>query len=291
MKRANLDANDLDFRKFLKSAPLSEIETACMYEYMRESQTLRGALNALTEDERRKKSRELPSRFLLSLTPGQFFRLMRALQTAGFPKPWKQLTKESQRQLISLILEWKTAIPALHPPVVIEEASVEFDRYGETADQYYHWRLEPIEPSLLRKHEQSGRRYFFGFIRIDEAYNETEVGTEFRTWFRKRREKTKGGNRERWQAKLNNLVVMRVLKRFPSARQRVHHVAKFTRLKACRDYSAALSAGQCDQPITNAAEAEMSRARGKARRYFQSLFPEQEPLSYRRFTREKVNSN
>jgi hypothetical protein len=226
------------------------------------------------------------------------------LQRAGFPKPWKRLAKASQKQLVSLLAKLRKRTmrgdKTLYPPVVIEEASVAFDHYGETADQYYHWRLEPTEPSLLEKYEQSGRKYFFGFIRIDQAYNNTEVVAAFKAWFRKRREKTKGGNREWWAARLKNLAVMRLWKRFPGPGylelyKRLNLVAEFCGYKGCvkeaAEYKLRCRGGGGDEPISKAAEVEMSSARSKARTFFQTLFPGEEPLSWRHLNEGKVNSN
>ena len=45
------------------------------------------------------------------------------------------------------------------------------------------WRvgqLEPFELSLFKGWEHSGRPLFFGFIRIDRTYNETEAVEAFR---------------------------------------------------------------------------------------------------------------
>jgi len=103
MKKFDPDGSDLtktlDF-SFLDSASESEIEAACMYEHWRESQTLRNGIS-----ESKNKSSQLPSSFAPHLTFAQQFRLLLRLQEAGFPKPWRELTEESQRQLVSSILE------------------------------------------------------------------------------------------------------------------------------------------------------------------------------------------
>lgn len=222
MKKSDLGGKEsLDFRDLFSSASQSELKAACLYEYMRESQALRDPLNAETEETRTKGlSYGLATRFFIrSFTVKQFGRLIRALQTTGFPKPWQGLSDESRASLVSLLAkstERNTrGDKELAPAVVIEEAAVELDHWGETVDDWYHWRLEPSEPNLLQRYEQSGRRYFFGFIRIDQAYNQTEAVEAFKAWFGQHREKTKGGNRERWRARLNDLVVMRLCNQFP----------------------------------------------------------------------------
>jgi len=284
MKNVDLDA-ECDFRRLSPE----EIETACKYEYMRESQALRDAVGG----QKKKPPAQVPLSFGQDLNFPELFLLVLALNKAGFPKPWKQLRKNSRMELILRISKWETERKKSLPPLVIETASIELDERKleqATADQPYHWRLEPSEPNLLRKYEQSGREYFFGFIRIDQAYNETEVVAAFKEEFRRRWEKTKGGNRERWRAKLNDLVVMRLLKRFPPGKgylepyKRLKLVAKFCGYKGCVEEAAAYKKrckdGRGDEPMSNAAKVEMSSARSEARIFFQSLFPGEDPLSY-----------
>jgi len=286
MKNLDLDA-ECDFQGLSSE----EIETACAYEYMRESRTLRDALNARTEDERKKKSQDLPSSpFFLSLTEAQFVLLKLALQRSGFPKPWKRLSKKVQKQLVSLIRKsTKGAMrgdKVIYPPVIIEDGSPELDHFEG------HWRvgqLEPFELSLFKRWERSGRRCFFGFIRIDRGYNETEAIEAFKKEFRKRWGKTKGGNRERSGARLKNLAVMRLWKRFPGRGyleiyKRLNLVAEFCGYTGCvkeaAEYKERRQVGRGDEPISKAAEVEMSSARSDARTFFQTLFPGEEPLSY-----------
>jgi hypothetical protein len=269
---------------------------------MRESQTLRDALNTASEDsedERREKSLRLANAFFLSFTDKEFLSLIRALQRAGFPKPWKRLSQASQTKLVLLLAKSKKGAmrgdKTLYPPVVIEETSPEFDQFEN------QWRFGPSEPRVLNGWDRSGRLYFWGFIRIDRAYNEMEAFEAFQKEFSKRWEKTKGGNRDWWQAKLNDLVVLRLWKQFPKKPiERVEHVAKFATagFKGCKDFweqrcQARHEKRYVEQRISNAAKVEMSRARAKARTFFQSLFPGEDPLSWqwRKSAREKVNSN
>src|SRR5262245_7178835 len=133
MKTFDLDGSDirasLDFRDLFSSASPADIEAACLYEYLRESQTLRDAINAEMEDERKEKSYRLKTPFFLGFTEEQFFRLMLTLHQAGFPKPWKALPKEFRAQLVLLLAKSMRRDKGLHPAVVIEEASVEFDHF------------------------------------------------------------------------------------------------------------------------------------------------------------------
>jgi hypothetical protein len=319
MEKFDLDA-ECDFRRLTSD---EEIEAACLYEYMRESKALRDAVGgqkkgALVERRtevathcvcfglwrwampKRTQTPQVPLSFGHRLSFPDLFCLVLALEKSGFPRPWQQLGKASREQLVWLLIKSRRGTmrgdKALYPPVVIEQASVEFDRYGETADQYYHWRLEPAEPRLLEKYEQSGRDYFFGFIRIDRRYNETEAVEAFKKEFRKRWGKTKGGNRERSRAKLNDLVVMRLWNRFPrreDAIKRVEHVAKYTTagFQGCNDWwknrckaiKEKLESG-VDQQISDLANEEMSRACPDALKFFQTFFPGEIPLSCPRRT-------
>jgi hypothetical protein len=292
MKKSDLNGGDLtesdslDFR-YLYSALSSEMEAACTYEYMRESQILRDTLNAPAENERRKKALELQSPFLLSLTPEQCVRLMLALQMAGFPKSWKRLSDTSRTKLVSLLAgsknRTKRGDKQLYPPVIIEQGWPEFD-HSENC-----WRvgqLEPFELSLFRKWEHSGRKCFFGFIRIDCAYNETEARDAFKNEFKKHWPKTRGGGAPKWRERLKQLAVMRIWKWKRDQWKRLNLVAKFCNYKGCVREATAweerCSLGYGDrEPMSEAAKVEMSRARSDARTFFQSLFfPDEEPLSW-----------
>jgi hypothetical protein len=306
---------DVDAECKFSGVPPLEIEAACKYEYMRESQTLRDALKRKDFHQRPVFSSVVHD----SMRPSGMYRLMFALRKAGFPKPWNKLNKNAQRKLVAAIHEWDAKRKESDPPVVIEDAVPEQDLEGErerlvgeqsvitkpkspasataqnAADAFIRamrppiWRFTPSEPELLRRGQQSQRKYFYGFIRIDEGYNETEAAEAFKKEFRKRWPKTKGGNRERWGARLKNLVVMRIWKRFPGKGyrdlyRRLNLVAKFCDYKGCVEEAAAYkercSEGRGDQPISNAAEVEMSTARADARESFQRFFPGEEPLSW-----------
>jgi hypothetical protein len=283
MEKSDLNANEsLDFRDLISSGSPSGIEAACLYEYMRESQTLRDAVSG-----EGKSNQGLPSPFLPNLTLSELGRLIALLQSAGFPQPWKKLSKRFQTLLVSLLVTGakRPGDTKSYPPVIIEQGWPEFD-YSEN-----RWRvgqLEPFELSLFREWEHSGRRYFFGFIRIDRSYNETEAGKAFRAWFKDHWRETKGGGSPKWHAKLNHLVVMRLSKRFPDPFKRVEHVAKFTTagFKGCKEWRSERSKakkaklGLVDQRMSKAANEEMSSARADALKFFQSLFPGEMPLSY-----------
>jgi hypothetical protein len=282
MKKSDLDGSDLpedeslDF-KFLGSASQSEIKTACLYEYMRESQTLRGAISGGRSDQ------GLAYPFLPNLTLPRLGYLIVKLQSAGFPKPWKQLSRRFQTLLVSLLVTRgkRHGDTKLYPPVIIEQGWPEFDSSENC------WRvrqLEPFELSLFKRWEHSGRKCFFGFIRIDTDYNETEAVEAFRTEFRKHWPKTGGGGSAKWRDRLNQLAVMRIWKHKRDQWKRLKMVAEFCGYKGCKREAAAYKKrceeGRGDEPMSEAAKVEMSRARGAARTFFKSFFPGEEPLSY-----------
>jgi hypothetical protein len=306
MKKSDLDGNEsFDFRNLFSSASPSEIQAACLYEYMRESQKLRDELNVGGKSDQelqapfypnvmfarvlRNVSRlgrsTLQSPFLPNLGPSQLGVLFVALGKAGF-RPWVRLNDASKTQLVSLL----TGITEsrfrgnkeTYPPVVIEEGWAEFDHLENC------WRigqLEPFELSLFKGWEHSGRKCFFGFIRIDTDYNESEAVEAFRTEFKKHRARTRGGGSTNWRARLKELAVMRIWRREPNQWKRLKLVAECCEYKGCMEELAAYSQrrkeGHGDEPMSEAAKVEISRARSEARKFFQTLFPSEEPLSYR----------
>ena len=139
---------------------------------------------------------------------------------------------------------------------------------------------------------EAGREYLFGLFRLDKTYNEPQAVEAFKAWFRECYGKAKGGgNRARWRARLNNLIVMRLWKRFPKRKdaiKRVEHVAALTtaNFKGCKDYCEerrkAIQAklGFVHEAVSKAANEEMSGAPADALKFFESLFPGEKPLSY-----------
>jgi hypothetical protein len=117
----------------------------------------------------------------------------------------------------------------------------------------------------------------------------------FKAAYRKRYGKNKGGGKPPWEAKLNDLVVMRLWKQFPrgEAIKRVEHVAKYTTtgFKGCKDWwnnrckaiKEKFGSG-VDQRISDLANEEMSRACADALKFFQIFFPGEIPLSCPRRT-------
>jgi hypothetical protein len=163
-----------------------------------------------------------------------------------------------------------------------------------------------------------GREYFFGLLRLDETYNETEMVKAFGVWLRERYGKTRGGGGgwRQWQAKVNDLVVMRLWKRFPNDPiKRIRRVAELTTtgFKGCKNYLKPQTAdesrvGRSDPAVSGEVDAlskrieeinadlrnsdqreqrmrqraieEVSRARKDALNFFQTLFLHEKPLSY-----------
>jgi hypothetical protein len=257
---------------------------------MRESQRLRDKLNG-----QGKSDQGLQSPFLPNLTLPQLGVLFVALRRTGFPKPWKRLKHASKTQLVSLL----TGITKRrlrgdkekYPPVIIEHGAAEFD-HSENC-----WRVSQLGTSELslfkiplpdgeatERWEHSGRRFFFGFIRIDRGYNEEKAVEAFRKEFRNRWPKTRGGGSAKCRERLNQLAVIRIWKHERDQWKRLKLVAKFCKYSGCireaEAYKEACKQGHGDQPMSNASKVEMSSARAEARTFFQSLFPGEEPLSY-----------
>jgi hypothetical protein len=268
-----------------------EIETACKYEYMRESQALRDEIENLGTDWNREYKVFNHSGAILASRPRPILPLFAhenlraseryhlvydALWKAGFPKPWKQLDQHAKLELIKRITGWKENRKKSHPPVVIEAASPELDEElnydpGKSHARLY-WRLKPSEPQLLRGCEQSGRKYFFGFIRIDEAYNQTEACDAFKTWFEERYGQRKKGN-PHFDGKLRQLAAMRVRHHYPRGDREgilLEMTGKKT-YKTGRD-----KIGSC----TDKADIGLSRDCEQAKTFFQTLFPGEEPIRF-----------
>ena len=86
---------DLDAECDFQGLSPEEIETACKYEYMRESQALRDAVGG----QKKKPPAQVPLSFGQHLKWEEVGLLVLALTKAGFPKPWKQLKKTHEWNL------------------------------------------------------------------------------------------------------------------------------------------------------------------------------------------------
>ena len=212
-------------------------------------------------------------------------RLVVAFRNAGFPNPWKALSKSARNELIQAISGWDAKQKKIYPPVTIQPAlERDLKREQHEAARFPILRIKSFEREL-RRLQSTRRKYFCGLIWIDEAYNETDAGKAFRNEFRKLWPKTKGGGRPNWPSRLNQLAVMRIWNRERNPWKRLKLVAEFCGYKGCRDEVAAYrercKQGRGDEQMGKAAQVEMSNARAEARAFFQSLFKGEEPLSYR----------
>jgi hypothetical protein len=233
--------------------------------------------------------------FLTNLTLSQLGVLFVALSKAGFPRPWNRLTAASKTELVSLLAgitkERLLGDKETYSPIIIEEGAAEFDPLENC------WRLGQLEPSELNlfkitasggtteRWEHSGRCFFFGFIRLDRGYNETDAVEAFRQEFRKRWSKTTGGGNPNWRARLKQLAVMRIWKHERNQWERLKLVAKICGYKGCKREAAEHKErgyrGHAKEPMSRGAKVEMSTAQANARTFFHELFPGDEPLSYR----------
>ena len=230
------------------------------------------------------------------------------------PLPWKSLQPKIKEEFVDWIqvyLATKSKDQKRYQPLLVEEFLPGHDPV-ELEQQFEKWKEHAYYSAA------PGREYFFGLLRLDGTYNGTEMVKAFGAWFRERYSKTKGGGGgwRQWQAKLNDLVVMRLCKHFLHALvKRIQHVAELTTsgFKACKDcvkprtadrprvvqnsraaadeedalskrieeISVNLSkAEERDRRMRKAATQEMNRACADALKFFESLFPDEKPLSY-----------
>ena len=280
--RSDLD-RECNFKPLLPGLSSKEIKTLCLYEYMRESQALRD-LHDQDDASNRPVVRVRPA-FADKFGWDATLRLVLALRNAGFPNPWKALSKSARDQLSQAFTGWDDERKKNYPPVVIEPAlERDLEREQEQGARFPIWRIRSFEPEL-RRCQRSRRKYFYGLIRIDEAYNETEAVKAFRNEFRKRWPTTRGGGGTDWRARLNQLAVMRIRKHERDPWKRLKLVTEFCHYKGCRDevtaYKERCKQGRGDEQMGKTTQVEMSNARAEARAFFQSLFEGEEPLSYR----------
>jgi hypothetical protein len=207
-----------------------------------------------------------------------FFLLLEQLQSAEFPAPWEELSEAGRAELVSLLCSLvgpavgrkrKLSPPAVIVPWPEEEPSL---------------NCLPFEWSLFK--DFSGEECFPAFLLINRGSTEKEVLEAIRGAVRKHCPRKRGGGSARWQAKLNDLAVLRICARFPDDPiKRVTEIARLSPgFKGCKAYAeerhrAKREGREVDRRISNAAEVEMSRACARARAFFQTLFPGEEPLS------------
>jgi hypothetical protein len=249
----------------------------CKYEYLRESKGLREGL----ANPRRESAPAVSCADWIDNA-----RLVFALLKAGYPAPWNKLDVKSKEDLTQ-VLSWNSKNQERHPVFMAQEFEPghDPDERGRLVEQWKESAYYDAAPD---------HNYFFGLFRLDETYNETDAVKTFGTWFSERRERTKSGGSPHWQAKLNDLVVMRLWNRLPrreDAIKRVEHVANYTTTgfagcKAFKDdrQNARREKREVEQRTSKAAIEEMSRACGDALKFFQTFFPGEKPLSCPRRT-------
>jgi hypothetical protein len=305
MKKVELDGSDLiksvDFRGLLKSASPSEIEAACNYEYLRESQRFVRAV------EKPPTSKTLPDGqvtftgkglgwpkgvgrfisypFFMSLSAAEFVSLLCELQAVGFPKPWLKLNKRRARKFLVPLLARSQGQD--DPLLRIERTLVVYDETETRVADAPHWQLwskaDYCEPDLIKRYERSNRSDFIGVIRIAERCTQGEAVEIFRTWCSDHLPENKGGVGPQWKNRLEQLAVMRICARIPDQWKRLKLVAKFCSYKGCRreatEYEQRRSRGHGKEPMDKQAQVEISAAIKDAWSYFRQLFPREKPLS------------
>jgi hypothetical protein len=272
-KRAISLADWLETECDFRNLATEETEWCCKYEHLRESKGFREGLA-------NPKCEALPVVACADWMDNA--RLVFALKKAGYPVPWKKLSAESRANLTQ-VLCWNSKDQKRHPVLMAQEFALAHDPLEEER-LLEQWRETAYYTAAL------DRNYLFGVFRLDETYNESEAVKAFAAWFKERYAQTKGGGAPDWRAKLNDLAVMRLRKRFPGKRnliRRVLHVAELTTagFAGCRAFrddrqKARREKREVEQRMSKAASEEMSRARGDALKFFQTFFPRKIPLNY-----------
>ena len=163
-----------------------------------------------------------------------------------------------------------------NPSVVIEAASPEPDEElnydPDRPHNRIYWCLKPSEPELLQKH-WPGPPYFFGFIRVDEGSSQTEMVKAFTAWVQKRYARRKRGNPQ-WIGKLNQPVAMRVRHNYRRSERR----AILLSLTSKKTYQRGIN--ETVGRATSKMDVGLSRDCREARKFFQTLFLGQQPISF-----------
>jgi hypothetical protein len=205
------------------------------------------------------------------------------------PPSWNVLKPETKKEMARCMrrcMHRKLKHPKWHRVLLVQEL-LPGDAPVELEAQLEKWKEDAYYTAF-------DREYLFGLFRLDETYNETKAVRAFRALFRRRYGKTKSGGGPHWTARLNDLIVMRLWQRFPrDPVKRVENIVKFTipgskqvGFKGCNEWwrsrcrAKKAKLGFVDDRMSKAANEEMCRARADALRFFQTLFPDEIPLSY-----------
>ena len=274
-----------------------ELQAACLYEYMRESQTLRTRIAEPGGPAGKVGLRIAGWEFT------DYGRLYSTLEVTSFPKPWKKLEAEARTNLVEALTELIRKTPEIHPPLVITELQVLPTFYSKDDPQNIKWQT-PGPVVFGSVHEQFA---FFGSISIDDAYNEGEAVEAFRKWYAEKYAKRKGGGSLGHKSKLNDLSALRVRHCEGNRARRFELLFKATGMKSydtkekrsklrptdsLRDVAASRSphakgmvefiggiVRPPDSNPTGTADAVLHRSCVSAVAFFKTLFPAETPLS------------
>jgi hypothetical protein len=205
------------------------------------------------------------------------------------PPSWNVLKPETKKEMARCMrrcMHRKLKQPKWHRVLLVQEL-LPGDAPVELEAQLEKWKEDAYYTAF-------DREYLFGLFRLDETYNETKAVRAFRALFRRVLGTTKSGGGPHWTARLNDLIVMRLWQRFPrDPVKRVENIVKFTipgskqvGFKGCNEWwrsrcrAKKAKLGFVDDRMSKAANEEMCRARADALRFFQTLFPDEIPLSY-----------
>jgi len=279
-KNATLDF-DVDAECKFRRIPQREVETACKYEYMRESQSLINKLTAGPKEREEQPRGALPT-FAQDFTVAEKYALVVALQKAGFPAPWNGLSQAHKNELALGIGGNDEEGEKRNPPIMIEQVEVvrDFDAEGvkdQNGDQDYCWRINPDSPQIVMGMEYSQRDFFYGVIRIDDGYVQTKLLGAFKEWLKSRIPKSNPVNGN-FRPKLIRLAAMRIRHHFPRDKRGdilVEATGKKTFVSAIGKTD---SKGKTDS-ITDKVDVGLSTDCTEALKYFRELFPAQEPRS------------
>jgi hypothetical protein len=268
-----LQRNDYDFQSWTKDARNDEnddlLNAGCCYEYARESHKLRCWLVLLEL----KRKRELTGPLFLKISEQ--------------PTRWGMYLIESG---------WDTWLRTFTDELASNKSFAELLRTGPTKVKESLKALPSY--SLFPKAVQSpGRHVDYPGSEIIPIqffwrdYNNREIGEEMKILAKKLRPDEEPEPQRRGKEKsssieslLDALSVMRIYKHERNQWKRLELVKKVCGYSGCvkelRDYNERRKHGHADQPMSNAAKVEMSKARAHARRFFQSIFQGEIPSNY-----------
>jgi hypothetical protein len=220
------------------------------------------------------------------------YRLVLALRQAGFPKPWKTLKDDAQQELIRAISNWDEERKKTYPPVVIEpgfERDLERNKSRVLVSRSGASNLSSLSFIVGNGRGENTSAVLFGLMKPTMKLKRLRPSEMS---FENAGRRPEAAVSAKWRARLSRLAVMRIWKYACAAQngndyltqwKRVKLIAKLCGYKGCikeyAKYQERCKQGRGDWPMTETASEEMSRARAEARKFFQRLFPNEEPLS------------